>query len=142
MNGWPRLSLQRAAEYQACFGCGQDNDHGFRLKFTWDGHAARSEFTPDERFQGWPGLVHGGIMACLLDEVMGYAALYEVGRCVTARMQIELKKPASIGERLLLASWVSRKSRKLVNTEATVSLEDGTIVAEATGTHFVVDVTH
>jgi acyl-coenzyme A thioesterase PaaI-like protein len=140
MNHWPSLSLERTVDYRSCFGCGQDNPIGLKLVFKWDGKTARTEFTPGEVYQGWPGLVHGRIMACLLDEAMGYAALYDVGRCVTAKMEIQLKRPTSIGERLFITSFVRRKSRKLVQTSASVSLEDGTLVAQGSGTHFVVDV--
>ena len=138
MKNWPNLSLERSPDYQGCFGCGRDNASGLKLAFQWDGRSARADFVPREAHQGWPGLVHGGIIAALLDEGMGYAALYEVGRCVTARMQVKLRRPAMVGERLVISSSIKRKSRKLVETIATISLEDGTVVAEGGGTHFVV----
>ncbi len=139
MKNWPGLSLERSPDYQSCFGCGQDNPFGLKLVFKWDGQTARAEFTPQAAYQGWPGLVHGGIMACLLDEGMGYAALFAVGRCVTAKMQIKLKWPAMVGEPLVITSSVKRKSRKLVETLANVALRDGTLIAEGMGTHFIVE---
>jgi uncharacterized protein (TIGR00369 family) len=140
MKSWPGLSLERSPDYQSCFGCGRDNPVGLKLVFTWDGELARAGFTPHAAYQGWPGLVHGGIMACLLDEGMGYAALFAVGRCVTAKMDIRLKRPAIVGIPLVITASVRRKSRKLVETEAHVSLADGTPVAEGRGTHFIVEV--
>jgi acyl-coenzyme A thioesterase PaaI-like protein len=140
MKSWPGLSLERSPDYQSCFGCGRDNPYGLKLTFAWDGQTARAEFTPQAVYQGWPGLVHGGIMACLLDEGMGYAALFTVGRCVTAKMEIKLKRPALVGESLVITSSVRRSSRKLVETVAVVSLGDGTPVAEGRGTHFIVEV--
>ena len=139
MKNLPELSLERTSDYQACFGCGQDNPIGLKLVFKWDGITARSEFTPLAVYQGWPGLLHGGIMACILDEAMGYAALFDTGRCVTARMQIKLKQPTSIGSTLLISSSVTKKTRKLIETEAKVALKDGTVLAEGTGTHFIVN---
>ena len=139
MNKWPGLSLERSPDYQSCFGCGKDNPYGLKLAFNWDGKSGRAEFVPRDVYQGWPGMVHGGIVACLLDEGMGYAASSEVGLCVTAKMQIELKKPALVGKRLIISSSVKRKSRRLVYTTATISLEDGTLVAQGTGTHFIVN---
>jgi acyl-coenzyme A thioesterase PaaI-like protein len=140
MNNWPNLSLERTSDYRSCFGCGQDNPIGLKLAFKWDGKTARAEFTPGEVYQGWPGLLHGGIIACILDESMGYAALFDAGRCVTAKMEILLKRPTNVGERLLITASIVRKSRKLVKTAASITLEDGTPVAEGTGTHFIVDV--
>jgi acyl-coenzyme A thioesterase PaaI-like protein len=140
MNNWPNLSIERTDDYRSCFGCGQDNPIGLKLTFRWDGKTARAEFTPGEVYQGWPGLLHGGIIACILDEAMGYAALFDAGRCVTAKMEIKLKRPTKIGERLLINSSIQAKSRKLVKTLAAITLEDGTSVAESSGTHFMVNV--
>jgi acyl-coenzyme A thioesterase PaaI-like protein len=139
MKKWPELSLERTADYQSCFGCGRDNPIGLKLVFQWDGSTARSEFIPPAVYQGWPGILHGGIIACILDEAMGYAALFDVGRCVTAKMQINLKQPVPIGSSLIITSTVTRRTRKLVETEASVTLKDGPVLAEATGTHFVVN---
>ncbi|OGO37725.1 MAG: hypothetical protein A2147_00805 [Chloroflexi bacterium RBG_16_57_8] len=139
MATWPKVLLERGADYNSCFGCGKDNPIGLKLAFQWDGKTARAEFTPAAAYQGWPGLVHGGIMACLLDEGMGYAALFDTGHCLTAKMQIKLKRPAIVGELLVITSSVKRKTRKLIETTAAVTLKDGTVVAEGTGTHFVVN---
>lgn len=139
MNKWPGLSLERRSDYQGCFGCGKDNPYGLKLACEWDGKAGRAEFIPTEVYQGWPGLLHGGITACIMDEAMGFAASSEIGLCVTARMQIDLKKPALVGQKLIITSSVKRKSKKLVYTTATISLEDGTLVAQGTGTHFIVN---
>ncbi|MBI3078225.1 MAG: PaaI family thioesterase, partial [Deltaproteobacteria bacterium] len=49
-----------------CFACGQENAYGLRLRFQLEGEdAVRTEFVPGERFQGWQGIVHGGILATL-----------------------------------------------------------------------------
>ncbi len=70
---------------------------------------------------------------------MGYAALFAVGHCVTARMEIKLKQVVHIGDTLVITSSVRKKNRKLVDTVAAVALPDSTILAESTGTHYVVD---
>ena len=56
-----------------CFVCGKDNPIGLKLRFDWDGKTARAEFTPTELYQGWQGVVHGGIIAVMLDEVAAWA---------------------------------------------------------------------
>jgi len=133
------LSLQRTEDYHSCFGCGKDNPIGLKLIFKWDGCTARSEFMPSDLYQGWPGILHGGITACILDEAMGYAALFAAGHCVTARMQIKLKQTIHTGDALVITSFVRKKTRKLVDTVAAVTLQDGTVLAESTGTHYIVD---
>ena len=128
MTTWPQTSVNTDLTENNCFGCGQNNPIGLKLSFRWDGKTARTEFTATELYQGWPGLLHGGITACLLDEATAYAARYEGVNCVTARMQVEFKQPIP----------VTSKNRKLVRSHAAISLTDGTLVAEGTATQFVV----
>lgn len=138
MAGWPQISINTNRDYSVCFGCGQNNPIGLKLKFQWDGKTARAEFTPTGNYQGWPDLVHGGIIICLLDEAVGYAALFEGLHCVTAEMQVRLRRPASIGDTLIITSSLSKKNRKLAKAKASISLKDGTLIAEGTATQFIV----
>jgi len=138
MTNWPQTSIDTDLTENHCFGCGQNNPIGLKLSFRWDGETARTEFTGNELYQGWPGLLHGGITACLLDEATAYAARNEGVNCVTARIQVEFKQPIPVNEPLLIASSVTSKTRKLLRSHATISLNNGTIVAEAKTTQFVV----
>jgi len=136
---WPQIPIDTEKGYNFCFGCGKDNPIGLKLDFKWDGKTTRAEFTPSEFHQGWSGIVHGGIIICLLDEAMGYAALFEGMNCITASMQLRLRRPALIGEPLIITSSVTDNKRRLVKTEANISLKDGTPIAEATSTQFVIN---
>jgi beta-phosphoglucomutase family hydrolase len=137
MATWPKVSIDE--RYSLCFGCGRDNPIGLKLNFDWDGKTARAEFMPTKLYQGWSEVVHGGIIMCLLDEAMAYAAKFEGMTCITARIQAKLIRPAYIGQLLVITSSVTRKTRKLVETIANISLTDGTPVAEGTSTQFVVN---
>ena len=139
MKNWPQISVDTNRELSLCFGCGQNNPIGLKLSFQWDGKTARAEFTPTKLHQGWSGLVHGGIITCILDEAMGYAALFEGMNCVTAKMQAKLRRPASIDEPLIITSSTIKKTRKLIETKAAISLKDGTLIAEGTATQFVIN---
>ncbi len=139
MRNWPQISVDTDLRYSMCFGCGQNNPIGLKLSFQQDGKTVRTEFTPTKLYQGWPGLVHGGIIICILDEAMGYAALFEGMNCVTAKMQVKLRRPAPIDEPLIITSSATKKTRKLVETKAAISLKDGTLIAEGTATQFVIN---
>ncbi len=121
-----------------CFGCGKDNPIGLKLKFHWDGRHARGEFTPQPHHQGWSDVVHGGILLTILDEAMSYAAIFHGSYCVTARMETRLKRPARVGERLLITSQVNKHTKRLVEAEAEIKLGDGSAVASGKATMFVV----
>lgn len=137
MANWPRISIDMKKSLGMCFACGPDNPIGLKLRFNWDGKMAETEFTPTELHQGWTGIVHGGIITCLLDEAMSYAALFEKIDTVTARLQVRIRRPISIGEKLSIVGRVTKKTRKLAETEGTIFLKDRTVVAEATATQFV-----
>ena len=138
-SNWSQIPIGADRDYKLCFGCGQENPIGLKLNFQWDGKTASTEFIPTELYQGWPGVVHGGIVICMLDEAMSWVVLFEGMNCVTARMQVKLKHPAAINEPLLISSSITRKTRKLAKTKAAISMKDGTLIAEGVATHFVVD---
>ena len=138
MVGWPQISVD-SRDYSLCFGCGQNNPIGLKLIFQWDGKTARAEFTPTDFYQGWSGLVHGGIILSILDEAMGWAAVFEGLTCVTAEIQAKLRCPAAVNEPLIVTASLTRKTRKVSKARAVISLEDGKVVAEGTATQYVVN---
>jgi uncharacterized protein (TIGR00369 family) len=139
MVNWPQISINTEKEFEKCYGCGQDNPIGLKLKFEQDGKTARAEFTPSKLHQGWSGIVHGGIVTALLDEAMSYATLFEQINTVTARLEVRIKRPIQTGEPLSITGNVTKKTRRLVETKGAIFLKDGTPVAEAKATLFVLN---
>jgi len=138
MTNWPKVSLDIDKDFDMCFACGQKNPIGLKLKFTQEGKGVRAEFTPGELHQGWSGVVHGGIIGCILDEAMSYAALFEGVNSLTARMQTRFKRPLQTGESLIITARVTKQTRKLIEAKAEMHLkEDGTPVADSTATMFI-----
>ena len=135
----PKVVLNTDLNEGFCFGCGRKNPIGLKLSFTREGDTLRAEFTPGTVHQGWPGIVHGGILAALLDEAMSNAVYGEGVTCLTASLQTRLRQPAKVNEPLLITARVTRNRKRLVETEARLCLKDGTVVAESTAKQFVVD---
>ena len=135
----PKVSINTDRSDALCFGCGQKNPIGLKLNFKRDGEVVRAEFTPGPLFQGWSGIVHGGIITCMLDEAMSHAAHFSGTNCLTARIEIRLRQPAVINEPLIITGRTTKNTRRVVNTEAKVALRDGTVVAEATGIQYVIE---
>jgi len=126
------------SEFPMCFACGKDNPVGLKLKFVKDGDEARGEFTISELYQGWRGYVHGGIISTILDEAMAYTYFPQI-KGVTARTEIRIRQPVPIGVPLLATGRLVKKTRKLLTAAATITLKDGTVVAESTAQVYVVN---
>jgi len=112
-----------------CFGCSQKNPYGLKLIFREENGAALSEFIAQEYHQGWSNVCHGGIIFSLLDEAGGYAVHYAGLNCVTAKSEIRFYKPTPIGEPIAIKAYLTKKTSRLVETEATLSLRDEEILA-------------
>ena len=134
----------RVEDNNNCFACGKKNPIGLRLNIRTvkveppgedgDDWLVRTECTPPPHFQGWAEVVHGGIISTLLDEVITYVAIAHFGGpAVTAQLDIRFKQPAPVGSKLLVTGRPINCSRRLVQAIARIQLEDGTVVAEATG---------
>jgi len=119
---------------QMCFVCGKRNGDGLQLDFELVGEdGIRTEFTPPKRYQGWKDIVHGGIIATILDEVMVNAAYLRKIVAVSAKLEIKLRRPAAVGERLIFHGQILKQGAKTLDVKAWAEQENGDVVAEATG---------
>ena len=118
-----------------CFACGQANPIGLRLRFELEGDdGIRAEFTPGPQYQGYEGVLHGGIVAAALDDAMANLFHLRGRETVTARLEIRYRREAPIGQRLIVAARTTGERGRFFTAEATLTLPDGTCLAEAIGT--------
>ena len=118
-----------------CFGCGPLNLEGLRLSFTPGPDGSVAEFEVPERFQSWAGMVHGGVMALMLDEAVGLAAWHAGHPGVTGRLQVSYRRPLRLREPVRIVGKVERVRRSLVYVSAFIeNRDDGSRVADATAT--------
>lgn len=115
-----------------CFACSPHNPIGLHLNVTYENRVARTVFVPGRWHVGWEGVVHGGILATVLDEVMAYALYLEGIKGVTARMDVRFRAPIREDDPLIIEASITRDSRRLVDVEGKI-LRDGTVVAESHG---------
>jgi len=120
----------RLADDRRCFACGPDNELGLRLKFEYGPGSARCVTTIEPQFAGWVDMLHGGIVATLLDEAMAHAAIAAGVRAVTARMEIRFNKPAPVGVPLELHGTIERRRGKVLDATATIRDRAGTLYAQ------------
>lgn len=122
-----------------CFACGTDNPDGLKLKFEYpEPGRCRAEFTPAARFQGWKGVLHGGIVSTLLDEALAHALGNterggEGSGAVTAELTVRFKRPVPIGSKVLLTGRVLRVKGRVAEAESEIMDGQGTVLASASG---------
>ncbi len=118
--------------YGYCWICGEKNPGGLQLKFDLNKTAKtlQTSFIPTETYQGYDGIVHGGILSALLDEAMAKLA-FELGyNAVTAMLNVRFKSLAKVKEKLTIRGKIIHARRRLVLAKATIHKEDGTLIAE------------
>jgi uncharacterized protein (TIGR00369 family) len=101
---------------------------------------AWTEVALDRRFEGWEGVIHGGILCSILDEVMAWALVGADNWGVTARMAIDFRRPVLVGAPVRAEGWITRARRRVVDTEGhIVDPVTGTELATATGVYVAAD---
>jgi uncharacterized protein (TIGR00369 family) len=113
-----------------CFVCSPTSPVGLRLRFTKDDGVVSTEFVPGDWHMGWAGVVHGGILASVLDEAMAYCLFFEGIKAVTAKMQVRYRAPVHRDDRLQVEAEITRDTRRLTDIAGRI-LRDGRLVAEA-----------
>jgi uncharacterized protein (TIGR00369 family) len=130
-----RPPAQALSEDGWCFVCGQDNPLGLRLKWTLDAEGkSATHFRASRHHQGWIGVVHGGILAAVLDEAMAQRLRLGGLQTVTARLDIRYRRPTPVDVPLIAEAWIESESAHGLHLKAVVRDEGGTRFAEAVGT--------
>jgi uncharacterized protein (TIGR00369 family) len=123
-----------------CFGCGKDNPIGLHLNTTYIEDKAHIEFEVKPDYCGYPGLLHGGLTALLLDEVMYYAIKKLDIVAVTVSLKIDYIRPGLVGHTLICeAQIVSQDGRRLDVTGEIKDAVSGKLIAKAKGKYLEVD---
>jgi len=107
--------VKRIKHSSYCFGCGKSNFQGLILQFREVGASIEAEFIPDEYCQGQPGIVHGGIIAALMDEAASQFLHRRGIPAMTSAMKIKIRRQLVIGESVQVSASLSnrKKTRKI-----------------------------
>lgn len=118
------------SEYPFCFGCGADNPIGLRLKYRVEENCVITEFVPREEHQGWPGIVHGGIITTLLYEVLENYPFQNGIVAMMKGMDTKFLRPGKTETKILAKSWLIGQSGRDMNVGASLADESGKLLAE------------
>jgi acyl-coenzyme A thioesterase PaaI-like protein len=125
--------LNDTTDYQQCFVCGERNPIGLKLRYWQEGERIVTEFTGGAEHQGFPGLVHGGLISTILDETMGRTPLHNRTWVMTGRLEVRYRRPVPTGERLRISAWLTRQRRDAFESRGEVRDADDALLAEAKG---------
>jgi acyl-coenzyme A thioesterase PaaI-like protein len=140
-----RLNItKKQPNSKMCFVCGMNNNFGLKSRFfeLEDGQLM-AIFRPAQEHQGYPGRLHGGIAATILDETIGRAIMLRYSDNiwgVTVDFSMKLRKPVPIdGEIRVLARIVSEGKRSFQG-EGAILLADGQVAVEGQGKYLKMDI--
>lgn len=127
------------ADYAHCFGCGTANPIGLGLSgFTRVGSTVTASFLPRPAYHGFNDMLHGGIVATALDEIMAWSAiLVEEAMVLTGTLELRYRKPAPIDSRYQLEGRVEERRGRRIRISGRM-LDGATAVAEASGLFLVI----
>lgn len=116
-----------------CFVCGRENLAGLKLDFYSPSPGqSRTEITLPDKYEGYPGIVHGGIIAAILDETGGRAYMdNEHPFMVTAQLNVRYRKPVPIQTPLVAFGKAIERKGRVSKALSEIRNLDGDVLAEA-----------
>jgi acyl-coenzyme A thioesterase PaaI-like protein len=124
----------------SCFVCGDANPLGLKLRFETDGRVVRASFRPCEHHVGFKGVVHGGITATVLDEIMVWACAVSTRRfAYCAELNVRYLMPlAPQVEMVVTGELVENRKGRIFEAKAVLSDATGKGYVAATGKYLPV----
>lgn len=110
-----------------CFACHPDNSHGLRLKFFADDDTAEvfTRIKPEHHFNGFPGILHGGVQCALIDEVAYWAMFDRIKKIgLTAKIDLSYLKPVPMDTELVVSGKISNHEKRRVEVETVIKAEE------------------
>jgi len=125
---------RRLPNSRVCFVCGDANCHGLNVRFMTDGLKVWTTMTPTAPYMGYAGITHGGVLAALLDETMGWAPAVRTGLfCMAVHLNIEYRRSVPIGREITVTGEMTDVSRRIWEGRGEIRDAQGTLYVRGTG---------
>ena len=122
-SGWTDGTLLQDIYPDSSFVSGNNTD-SMQMKPEIKNRKVYAKYSFAKRFEGGPGLVHGGILSAALDDMMGYATVTHNLPCVTANLNVNFIIPTPVEREFELYAWVKDIDGKKVYTESVIQSKD------------------
>jgi acyl-coenzyme A thioesterase PaaI-like protein len=135
---------QKQPNSKMCFVCGTENSFGLKSSFyELENDELLAIFTPNQHHQGYPGRLHGGIAAAILDETIGRAVMIKYSHNiwgVTVDFSMRFKQPIPLDGQVRVLARITKDTRKVFEGSGEILLADGTKAITATGKYLKMDI--
>ena len=131
--------VKKQENSKMCFVCGMENPIGTKSPFyELENGEVMCYFTAPYEYQSYPGRMHGGISATMLDEAIGRAILIEHPDLwgVTIDLSLRYRQPVPLGVKLRCVARITKDTRRIFEGAGEILLPDGSVAVEATGRYF------
>lgn len=131
------------SHFRWCFGCGAEHPTGLHVSVVaGEGLTVTGRMVVTDNHQGAPGLAHGGVLTAVLDEVLGSLNWLLGLPAVTARLEVDFRRPVPVGSPLALDARITGVHGRKVFMEAQGTLVDGTLAVSAAAMFLSVPLQH
>jgi len=117
-----------------CFVCGRKNPRGLYMTFYDDGeNEVHSEYTVPDEYQSYPGIVHGGVVASMLDEIVGRVAMIGDHHhfMMSVKLEVKYRHPVPTGAPLRVTGRIVKLRGRLGRAVGQIIIPEGIVAAEA-----------
>lgn len=131
--------LKKQRNSRSCIICGLDNELGVKAPFyEMEDGTVVTVFSFRAEHQSYPGRAHGGMITCMLDELIGRVIwCYEPDKlAVTLDINVKFRKPVPYDTKLIGIGTITKNGSRAYTGHAVIEDEKGTVLAEGTATYF------
>lgn len=127
--------------YELCYVCGHANPLGLNVRFFVEDGAVTTRFRPSHLHAGYPGRLHGGVIAALLDETMGWAPCVAAGRfCLAVELNVRYVKSAPPDRELIVTGRATVTAGRIWEASGDVRDSEGVVYAKGKGRYYPLSV--
>ena len=132
------MELNDTTDYQRCFVCGQKNPYGLHMVFRLENDTVVADFQPLAEHQGFPGVIHGGIVAAVLDEALSRTTMLSTHPTwtMTGRLEVRYRRYVPYGPLLRVRASLGTERGRMIQASGTLTLasDEHVVLAESHGT--------
>ncbi len=136
--------IKKQPNSKMCFVCGLQNASGLKSRFfELETNEILALFHPLLEHQGYPGRLHGGIAATILDETIGRAIMLKYSDSiwgVTVDFSMRLRKPIPLDREIRVIARILSDGKRTFEGSGEILLEDGSVAIEGKGKYLKMDI--